>query len=164
MADSNTKYLFAFLLPIGLGIFCLASLVGCGDNSSTASGTAGTAETGSTESSSSADVAFSTTLAVANNPTDWKQFRGPNMTSTAFSTGLPTEWDENNVVWKSELIGRGCSTPIIVGDRVFVTSYSGYGESAKKPGSLRKLRHHLYCFDRPTGELVWQRDLSLIHI
>lgn len=92
--------------------------------------------------------------------TDWPQFRGPGTTSTAFTTGLPTSFDESHVVWKSELVGRGASTPIIVGDKVFLTSYTGYGQSAENPGKLSDLRHHLFCFDRVDGTLLWQRDIQ----
>ena len=144
MAD-KMKNLCAFLLPFGLVVFCLASLIGCKERTQPADNSGGshaTVSSGPTE------------------PTDWKQFRGPGATSVAFSGGFPTKWDENNVVWKSELIGRGASTPIIVGDRVFVTCYSGYGESFEKPGDLSSLQHHLLCFDRTQGNLVWQRDIQ----
>ena len=147
MTESNIKDFFVFLLPIGLGIFCLASLVGCKERGTTAQ------PGGDSSSHASLETA-------AAEGTDWKQFRGPDFTSVAFSNGFPTEWDESNVVWKSELVGRGASTPIIVGDRVFVTSYSGYGESAEKPGKLSELQHHLFCFDRITGKLAWQRDVQ----
>jgi len=93
-------------------------------------------------------------------PTDWMQFRGAGNLSKSESTGLPSEFGESNVVWKAQLIGRGCSTPIIVGDRVFLTSYSGYGESAEKPGNLELFRLHLYCYDRETGEQVWRQDIK----
>ncbi len=93
-------------------------------------------------------------------PTDWLQFRGAGNLSTTSSQGLPSEFNENHVTWKAELLGRGCSTPIIVGNRVLLTSYSGYGESAAKPGALDLFLLHLYCYDRETGELFWRKDIK----
>ena len=155
MAHSRIKCLLPFLLPIGLGMFSLLSLAGCGDSQGVS---ALQSKGSSSQAQTSTGVATVSSESVE--ATDWKQFRGPDSNCKPFSSGFPTEWDESNVVWKSELIGRGASTPIIVGDKVFVTSYSGYGESAEKPGNLQSLRHHLFCFDRSTGALIWQRDIK----
>ena len=155
MAHSRIKCLLPFLLPIGLGMFSLLSLAGCGDSQGVS---ALQSKGSSSQAQTSTGVATVSSESVE--ATDWKQFRGPDSNCKPFSSGFPTEWDESNVVWKSELIGRGASTPIIVGDKVFVTSYSGYGESAEKPGNLQNLRHHLFCFDRSTGALIWQRDIA----
>ena len=146
------------LLSLGLAILSLLSLVGCKNSRHVSNLESDDGRT--SQSQQTADSAHVTSQTEVAKGTDWKQFRGPDSTSVAFSSGFPTKWDESNVVWKSELVGRGASTPIIVGDKVFVTSYSGYGESAEKPGDLSKLRHHLYCFDRIGGSLI----LSLIHI
>lgn len=72
---------------------------------------------------------------------------------------MPVRFQADNVRWKAELIGRGASTPIVVGDRIFLTAYSGFGESAKTPGKLEDLKHHLLCFDAKTGKQIWQRDI-----
>ena len=54
---------------------------------------------------------------------DWPQWRGPNQNGTSNQTGLPTEWSlEKNIVWKTSLPAWSGSTPIIVGDRIFVMS------------------------------------------
>ena len=57
---------------------------------------------------------------------DWTRFRGPNGAAVSQESNLPTKWsDEDGVVWKRELPGPGSSSPITVGDRIFLTCYSG---------------------------------------
>jgi outer membrane protein assembly factor BamB len=59
---------------------------------------------------------------------DWPQWRGPNGTGATGETGLPVRWSATeNVAWKAPIGGLGVSTPIVVGDRVFVTSQLGTG-------------------------------------
>src|SRR5215216_2328570 len=54
---------------------------------------------------------------------DWPQFRGPGGTAVADTAALPVTWSaKDNVAWVTELPGRGWSSPIVHGDRVFVTS------------------------------------------
>jgi outer membrane protein assembly factor BamB len=54
---------------------------------------------------------------------DWPQFRGPNGTATSAAAQLPTAWSaEQNVAWKAKLPGYGWSSPIVWGDKVFVTT------------------------------------------
>lgn len=94
---------------------------------------------------------------------DWTRFRGPNGTGIA-SAGetVPTEWsDTKNLAWKFELPGPGSSSPIVVGNKVFVTCYSGYGLSQDKdPGRLEDLKRHLVCVDATTGTQVWAVPLA----
>src|SRR5580704_14334987 len=92
---------------------------------------------------------------------DWPQFRGPGGLGVAPATekGLPTTWDDDtNLAWKVELPGPGASSPIVVGDRVLVTCYSGYGEPNKKAGDPKNLRRHLLCYSR-AGKLLWKKDV-----
>ena len=88
---------------------------------------------------------------------DWSRFRGPN--GSGVSTGqdpLPTAWSETkNLKWKAELPGPGNSSPIVVGDNVFVTSWSGYADGGEG-GSLEDLHRHLVCIDRNTGKQRWE--------
>src|SRR5262249_50075097 len=73
--------------------------------------------------------------------------------------GLPVKWGpDENVVWKAKLPGRGSSGPVVLGDRVFVTCYSGYPDAGGKTGDLTALRRHLVCLDRKTGQVLWPRD------
>jgi hypothetical protein len=87
---------------------------------------------------------------------DWRRFRGPNGSGVSDVTGLPTKWSATeNLVWKRRLPGAGASSPIVVGDRIYVTCYSGYGLSKESPGEPKDLRRHLVCVDRKTGRVLW---------
>jgi hypothetical protein len=58
---------------------------------------------------------------------DWPRFRGPNGDGVSTSK-IPVSWTPTaNIAWKSQLPGAGVSSPIVVGDLLFVTCYSGYG-------------------------------------
>jgi outer membrane protein assembly factor BamB len=92
---------------------------------------------------------------------DWMQFRGPGGLGVSHEKGLPEKWSETeNVVWKTKLPGLGSSSPIAVGDAVFVTCYSGYAESASDPGEQKNLMRHLVCVDRKTGSIRWTKDFK----
>jgi outer membrane protein assembly factor BamB len=62
-------------------------------------------------------------LAAADN---WPQWRGPAGDGVSHETGLPTQWSEKeNVAWKLSLPGPGGATPVVWGDRLFLTSQDG---------------------------------------
>ena len=87
----------------------------------------------------------------------WPQFRGPGGRGVSEETGLPTKWSEKeNLGWKIPLPGPGSSSPIVCGNRVFVTCYSGYG-STGTTGGLSDLKRHLLCVDVDTGEVIWSK-------
>jgi len=87
---------------------------------------------------------------------DWPQFRGPGGRGQSSQTGLPTQWDaETNVAWKTELPGPGASCPVTLGDKIFVTCYSGYGVDETNPGDAGQLARHLLCLDQADGRIVW---------
>jgi outer membrane protein assembly factor BamB len=88
--------------------------------------------------------------------TDWPQFRGAHRSGVSKETGLALEWSATkNIIWKRELPGPGSSSPIVFGDHVYLTCYSGYGLDVKAPGNLVDLKRHLVCVDRATGKLLW---------
>src|SRR5437763_190424 len=61
---------------------------------------------------------------------DWPEFRGPTRQGISTAKGLPTEWSPTkNIVWKAELPGRAWSSPIVVGDRIFLTNAVGDKDS-----------------------------------
>lgn len=92
---------------------------------------------------------------------DWMQFRGPGGQGVSDDTGLPEKWSETeNIVWKTKLPGPGTSSPITVGDAIFLTCYSGYAESASAPGNQKNLMRHLLCLDRKTGAVRWSKDVK----
>lgn len=90
--------------------------------------------------------AFATSMLHA----DWRQFRGNENTGALDSCTLPDKWsaDGDNVAWKVELPGRGPSSPILVDDRVIVTTADG--------ADLERL--HILCFAAKDGELLWERN------
>jgi outer membrane protein assembly factor BamB len=92
---------------------------------------------------------------------DWPQFRGPTGQGISNEKGLPTEWSsQKNIAWKLKLPGAGASSPIVVGKRVFVTAYSGYGLDSKMPGNMDDLKRHLLCIDRANGNVVWTKEFA----
>ena len=91
-------------------------------------------------------VAFALAVAIA--PTyaaDWSQFRGPNGAGVSDVTDLPVEFGVGkNVVWKTEL-PYGPSSPILAGDRIFVTAADDE-------------RLVTICLDRKSGRILWRRE------
>jgi outer membrane protein assembly factor BamB len=93
---------------------------------------------------------------------DWSRFRGPNGSGISSDPApAPTTWSgAANLKWKVALPGPGSSSPIVVGERVFVTSWSGYGLSRENPGDQAQLRRHLTCLDRETGATIWDKSVE----
>jgi outer membrane protein assembly factor BamB len=93
--------------------------------------------------------------------TDWPQFRGPGGQGVSLGqTELPTSWSETqNLAWKVGLPGFGASSPIVHGNRVYVTCYSGYGVS-DEPSSLENLRLHVVAVNLNDGEIHWVRTFE----
>jgi len=93
----------------------------------------------------------------------WPRFRGPNGTGIPTSASAenppPLTWSENeNLQWKLQLPGPGSSGPIISGDRIFVTCYSGYGTDAGSEDSADLVRH-LIAVNRADGSIIWKHDI-----
>src|SRR6478672_9039518 len=90
-------------------------------------------------------VAFTASGFYAQPPqADWPRWRGPNADGVADGRNLPSQWSQTeNVRWSAKLPGWGTSSPVVYGDRLFVTSQVEQG--GKK--SLLTL-----CFDRDTGK------------
>jgi len=91
---------------------------------------------------------------------DWTQFRGPAGSGTSSETGLPTSWSSRqNIVWRTKLPGPGTSSPIVVGKRVYLTCYSGYGLEPGN-GEMDKLIRHLVCVEREKGRYSLDQGLQ----
>ncbi len=93
---------------------------------------------------------------------DWPQFHGVNGSGvSADKHALPSKWsDTENLKWKVKLPGPGSSSPIVVGDRVYVTCWSGYEAGGSDEGDEKDLRRHLICLDRETGNVIWDKTVE----
>ena len=91
---------------------------------------------------------------------DWTQFRGPGGLGTSDERELPTKWSATeNIAWKVDLPGPGASCPVVVGDRVYLTCYTGYGLEPNQ-GEQQNLTRHLLCFDRQSGKVSWSKEFK----
>ena len=102
-------------------------------------------------------------LACATRPAvgeDWPGFRGPDGSGVSSATGLPLTWsDTENLAWKTALPGPGSSSPVVSGDRVYVTCYSGYGVDPSDPGDPENLTRHLVCLKLADGKVLWDKPV-----
>jgi outer membrane protein assembly factor BamB len=108
---------------------------------------------------------------------NWPQWRGPDRNGVSTESGVPLEWSAtHNVVWKTPIEGRGHSSPVVWGNRIFVTTdiqgdvipgaeavrhvrggeiyYHPQTESADKRHTLKVL-----SLDAETGEILWTRTV-----
>ena len=86
-------------------------------------------------------------LALNGYANDWPNWRGPNHNGATDAAGLPVKFSKTeNIAWKVTMPGPSAATPIISGDRVFVSSTN---PKAKELLAL--------CFDRRTGKEIWRR-------
>jgi outer membrane protein assembly factor BamB len=87
------------------------------------------------------------TLATAASAQEWSGWRGPKGDGTSKETGFPVRWSPTEgVAWKVPLAGSGYSSPVVWGDRIFVTAcIEDKGE--------RKL----LCLDRKDGHVLWEK-------
>ena len=93
----------------------------------------------------------------------WPQWRGPHATGVSTTATPPVQWsDTKNIRWKIEIPGRGSSSPIVWGDRVYVLS----AVPAEVPidqshtprgASPSKHRFVVLAIDRKTGKVMWER-------
>jgi outer membrane protein assembly factor BamB len=115
---------------------------------------------------------------------NWPNWRGPSMTGVSPEKGLPARWsDTENVAWKASIRGLGISSPIVWGDRVFVTSQVGGGVSRTGPRLVQgedaaaageralgggatgastgtdKATFLITAFDRVSGRRLWEHEL-----
>jgi len=103
---------------------------------------------------------------------DWPQFRGPSASGVA-NGSPPIEWNVEsgkNILWKTEIPGLGHSSPVIWGDRIFVTSaVAEKGASSLKTGLYGDIepvkdegsqKFNVYCIERNTGKIQWERTAA----
>jgi outer membrane protein assembly factor BamB len=102
---------------------------------------------------------------------DWPSFRGPSASGVAQGYKTPSQWSVSppqNMLWKTPVPGLGHSSPVVWGDRVFVTTaIPKQGESNLKVGMYGDVESitekepfswHLYCVDRNSGNILWDRQ------
>lgn len=114
---------------------------------------------------------------------NWPQWRGPAANGTSEEKGLPTQWGpDQNIAWKVPMRGLGTSTPIVWGDRIFLTSQIGDGpfeqrsrdfasaSVPRKTGQKEKVQFLVEAFARSDGRLLWEYrfdadgDLPPVHM
>src|SRR5438445_7761423 len=78
---------------------------------------------------------------------DWPDWRGPDRDGTSKEKGLPEKWSLSgqNLAWKAPYGGR--STPIVVGDRLYLQNSAGTGKTQQE---------RVMCFNADTGKLLWE--------
>src|SRR5262245_61299776 len=88
-------------------------------------------------------------LIIASNASaqEWPRFRGVNGSGVS-ATAFPTQWTNKDYRWKFDLPGPGHSSPILWGERLFVTSSDAKGNL------------HVVCVDARTGRSVWSREFA----
>lgn len=77
----------------------------------------------------------------------WPRWRGPAGDGHSAEKDIPVKWDASSIVWKASLKGSGQSSPVIWGDRIFLTSATGSGKA-----------RIVMCLDRKSGNLLWEKE------
>src|SRR5258708_40298990 len=80
---------------------------------------------------------------------NWPQWRGPNFNGSSDEKHLPTSWSKQSALWSTDMPGPSAATPVIWGDKVFVSS---------PDQSTRTL--HALCLDRKSGKLLWDNKVA----
>jgi outer membrane protein assembly factor BamB len=101
---------------------------------------------------------------------NWPQWRGPAQTGVA-PGDAPVRWsDTSGVAWKTTIPGRGFSSPVVWGDRVFITTAvptgaasitAGNGFAGGGTGAGVEHRFEVLALDRETGQIAWQRTATV---
>ena len=99
----------------------------------------------------------------------WPQFRGPGAAGVSTNAALPDQWSTTeNVAWKTDVAGRAWSSPIVWGNRIFLTTVVNLGESEPPKKGLYfggnrpepSKSEHLWkvlCLDLETGKMQWEK-------
>jgi outer membrane protein assembly factor BamB len=115
-------------------------------------------------------IALSFTLAAQASAQNWPAFRGANAAGTADGTPTAVNWNvpaNENVAWKTPIGGVAVSSPIVWGDRVFVSTAIGsdatqgirtgqYGD-VEPVTDASKHAWHLIALDKATGKVIWDK-------
>ncbi len=82
---------------------------------------------------------------------EWTRFRGPNGSGISEAATIPIRWTTEDYHWRVKLPGIGHSSPVLWGDRIFVTA-------AMQDDGTRIIR----CLDISNGQLIWKRSFPSI--
>jgi len=100
---------------------------------------------------------------------DWLEFRGPTGQGTSTATNLPVEWGpESNITWKTQIDGKGWSSPVVDGDRIYLTAAVPIGdEKVASEGKFKKTVENAYslrvvCLDKHSGDVLWNEEVSQV--
>jgi outer membrane protein assembly factor BamB len=77
---------------------------------------------------------------------DWPRWRGPQGDGHSRETGLRVEWSKDSVTWKTRLKGEGHSSPVVQGERIFLTTALDEGR-----------QRMVVCLDRNDGRILWEQ-------
>lgn len=101
---------------------------------------------------------------------NWPSFRGLSANGVAEGYEVPVKWDvekSENILWNTFIPGLGHSSPILWGNRIFITTaVKDNGETSLKVGLYGDVQSakeenifnwYLYCIDRKNGEIIWER-------
>lgn len=93
---------------------------------------------------------------------NWSHWRGPTGNGASLEAKPPVEWsDTKNVKWKVPIPGLGSGSPVVWEDQIFVVSAVGKDGGRGFDGEkLSKLAFKLYCFDRETGKIRWEKTAT----
>ena len=92
--------------------------------------------------------------ATASARADWPQFRGPDGQGHAAAKNLPVEWNaEKNVAWKQLIAGQGWSSPVVLGEQIFLTA------AVPVEGKTGDYSLRLMSLDAATGEVEWDEEV-----
>ena len=96
---------------------------------------------------------------------DWPQFRGPRGDGTSTAREVPLTWSEtNHLAWKAPIPGRGRSSPVILGDRIWLTTAIEQGVVRTRigPDDMQTAEHvslRMVCLDTAAGRIRWETIL-----
>lgn len=107
---------------------------------------------------------FAGVIAFAQN---WPQFRGPGASGVADGNPLPVKWDPSDIRWKTSVPGLAVSSPIVWGEKIFVTTaissdpaarlrHGLYGD-VEPANDVSKHQWKILCLNKNDGKLLWER-------
>ena len=116
-------------------------------------------------------ICFCLFIAATANAQNWPSFRGPQASGIVEGQPTPTNWDaekSTNVVWKIPIPGLAHSSPVVWGNKLFITSavsseakpyfrHGLYGDVDTAEDYKLKHQWKLYCLDKRTGKILWEK-------